>query len=332
MHPATKADEECVWKGGERSSLRDAALRARARSATTVALTEGAFSWKGFFSREMALALDELGVSFYLKGPNFHGVRARLGEARRSKKDPARWTRSGTLYGARLLSVEHRNKVEDPEALELECWEVTKRAHVLTNVDGIHALSAWRAYNAGAVVEDRIKEMGELGIGRTAVDDLRGNALLWSLGALTYELLHWIRTTALSGPWRRAQPNRLRAWLFRLPAKLTTHARKQAEAVRAAPTDRTVAPGPASGAAPRRHRTTAARLSSAGAGPRGEEDRNRQARWWSGYARRCEIGRRRASRRPSRGAEDHLGGAPAFLHRHTRGEIGPLELPVQDPG
>jgi hypothetical protein len=34
-------------------------------------------------------------------------------------------------------------------------------------------------------------------------------------------------TTALSGSWRRAQPKRLRAWLFRLPAKLTTHARKQ---------------------------------------------------------------------------------------------------------
>jgi hypothetical protein len=40
-------------------------------------------------------------------------------------------------------------------------------------------------------------------------------------------MLHIIRTTALSGAWRRAQPKRLRAWLFRLPAKLTTHARKQ---------------------------------------------------------------------------------------------------------
>jgi hypothetical protein len=182
---------------------------------------------KGFFSREMVEALHELGVSFYLKVPNFRWVRARLGEARRSKKDSALWTRSGSLYGARLLSVEQRTKVEDPGALALECWEVTKRAHVLTNVEAIHALSAWRAYNAGAVVEDRIKEMGELGIGRTAVDDLGGNALLWSLGALAYELLHWIRTTALSGSWKRAQPRRLRAWLFRLPGKLTTHARKQ---------------------------------------------------------------------------------------------------------
>jgi len=46
------------------------------------------------------------------------------------------------------------------------------------------------------------------------------------LGALAYQMLHTIRTTALSGSWRRAQPKRLRAWLFRLPAKLTTHARK----------------------------------------------------------------------------------------------------------
>lgn len=188
---------------------------------------------KGFFSREMVEALDALDVAYYLKVPNFRWVRARLGTARRSSKDPSLWTRSGTLYSARLLSVEQREAVEDaPEGsrtleLDLESWRVRKRAHVLTNVEGIHALTAWRRYNAGAVVEDRIKELGELGVGRTAVDDLGGNALLWSLGALAYELLHWIRTTALSGRWKRAQPNRLRAWLVRLPAKLTTHARKK---------------------------------------------------------------------------------------------------------
>lgn len=187
---------------------------------------------KGFFSREMVETLQELGVDYYLKVPNFHWVRARLGEARRSQKDASLWTRSGRLYGARLLSVEQRHAMEEDDAppaleLDLERWTVTKRAHVLTNVEGIHALTAWRRYNAGAVVEDRIKEMGELGVGRTAVDDLGGNRLLWSLGALAYELLHWIRSSALSGRWRRAQPNRLRAWLFRLPAKLTKHSRKQ---------------------------------------------------------------------------------------------------------
>jgi hypothetical protein len=120
--------------------------------------------------------------------------------------------------------VERRRRTID--ALGLESFEVKDRAHVLTNVEGIHAVSAWRRYNAGAVVEDRIKEMGELGAGRTAVDDLGGNHLLWSMAALAYQLLHFIRTTALSGSWRKAQPSRLRNWLLRLPAKLTRHARK----------------------------------------------------------------------------------------------------------
>jgi len=97
---------------------------------------------------------------------------------------------------------------------------------VLTNIAGIHALTAWRLYNRGAVVEHRIEELAQLGIGKTAVDDLGGNRLLWAMGALAYQLLHVIRTTALTGSWRRAQPERLRSWIFRLPAKPTRHARK----------------------------------------------------------------------------------------------------------
>jgi hypothetical protein len=179
---------------------------------------------KGFFSKALVEALEELRVSYYLKVPDWKWVRSELGSARPSKKDSKLWSRSGTLYGARLLSVERRRRRVD--ALGIESFEVRDRANVLTNVEGIHALSAWRRYNAGAVVEDRIKEMGELGVGRTAVDDLGGNHLLWSMAALAYQLLHWVRTTALSGGWRRAQPNRLRNWLLRLPAKLTRHARK----------------------------------------------------------------------------------------------------------
>jgi hypothetical protein len=49
---------------------------------------------------------------------------------------------------------------------------------------------------------------------------------LWALGALTCQLLHIVRTTALGGSWRKAQPDRLRNWLFRLPGKITQHARK----------------------------------------------------------------------------------------------------------
>lgn len=179
---------------------------------------------KGFFSKSMVEALDELGVSYYLKVPDWKWVRSELGGARRSRKDRMLWSRSGTLYGARLLSVERRRRTVD--ALGIESFEVKDRAHVLTNVEGIHAVSAWRRYNAGAVVEDRIKEMGELGAGRTAVNDLGGNHLLWSMAALAYQLLHFIRTAGLSGSWRKAQPSRLRNWLLRIPAKLTRHARK----------------------------------------------------------------------------------------------------------
>ncbi len=236
MHPATKADEECVWKGGERSSLRDAALRARARSATTVALTEGAFSWKGFFSRERVEALEALGVSYALKVPDHAWVRSRLSPYRRSTTDPALWTTSGRLYRARLLTTQQRREIAGPDELAFESYEVENTAHVLTNVAGIPAVTAWRLYNVpaepqaknqGALVEQRIEELGQLSVGQTAVDDLGGNHLLWALGALAYEMLHWVRTTALSGSWRRAQPKRLRTWLFRLPAKLTSHARKQ---------------------------------------------------------------------------------------------------------
>lgn len=179
---------------------------------------------KGFFSKAMVGALEDLGVSYFLKVPDWKWVRSELGSARRSSKDSKLFSRSGTLYGARLLSVERRRRTVD--ALGIESFEVRDRAHVLTNVAGIHALSAWRRYNAGAVVEDRIKEMGEIGVGRTAVDDLGGYHLLWSMAALAYQILHWVRTTALRGGWRRAQPNRLRNWVLRLPAKLTTHARK----------------------------------------------------------------------------------------------------------
>lgn len=184
---------------------------------------------KGFFSREMVDTLDDLGVRYFLKVPDWGWVRARLSPARRSRKDPARWTRTGELYGARLLSVEERRKPERAErelALGTEAYEVKGSAHVLTNVEGIHALTAWRFYNAGAVVEDRIKELVQLGAGRTAVDDVQGNRVLWQLAAVAYAILHVIRTTALHGSWRRAEPERLRSWLFRLPAKLTTHARK----------------------------------------------------------------------------------------------------------
>src|SRR5690606_12411149 len=192
---------------------------------------------KGFFSKEMVETLTALGVSYALKVPNHRWVRSRLSEYRHSQRDPRLWTASGSLYGARLLSVQQRREVGGAEGeLALKSYEVEKTAHVLTNVDGVHALSAWRLYNQGALVEQRIEEPGQLSIGATAVDDMGGNHLLWALGALAYQMLHTIRTTAVSGGWRRAQAKRLRAWLCRLPASLASHAgTRRGQAQRAEP-------------------------------------------------------------------------------------------------
>jgi len=188
---------------------------------------------KGFFSKSMVETLEELGVRYVLKVPSYRWVRARLGHYRRSAlhrsmKDSL-WTATGSLYGARLLSVERCRPLGEREgtyALLLGDLEVVGRSHVLTNIPGIHALTAWRLYNRGAVVEGRIEELYQLSVGGTAVDDLGGNALLWQMGALAYELLHVLRTTTFRRGWRRAGPRRIRNWILRMPARLTRHARK----------------------------------------------------------------------------------------------------------
>jgi hypothetical protein len=184
---------------------------------------------KGFFSRAMAETLEVLGVRYVLKVPEHRWALNLLSSWRNSEKDERIWTASGTLYGARLLACEWRTRErgKDGMMLPLETYAVEKRALVLTNDPGMHALTAWRTYNRGALVEQRIEELGQLSIGRTAIDHLDGNRLLWAIGALAYQMLHIIRTTALTGGWRTAQPNRLRHWLLRLPAKLTRHARKE---------------------------------------------------------------------------------------------------------
>jgi hypothetical protein len=220
-----------VWRPGSAHTAAGAipwiqALVERLRSAGVEEITLRLD--KGFFSKAMVQALEALGVSYVLKVPDQKWARSRLSAYRHSAKDNTLWSASGELYGARLLSVQQRREIRAKDGeLELPSYEVLKTAHVLTNVEGIHALSAWRLYNQGALVEQRIEELGQLSVGTAAVDDLGGNHLLWALGALAYQMLHTIRTTALSGRWRAAQPKRLRAWLFRLPAKLTTHARKQ---------------------------------------------------------------------------------------------------------
>jgi len=187
---------------------------------------------KGFFSRSMVETLGALDVDFLLKVPAHGWLRDHQRPWRRSARGeeifPGHelWTTSGTLWGVRLLSLQTRRPLEGEDLLALDTWEVPLSAHVLTNIEGIHAITAWRRYNQGALIEQRIAELGQLALGQTAVDDLDGNALLWGLGMLAYQILHILRTTALSGSWRTAQPRRLRLWLFRLPGRVTRHARK----------------------------------------------------------------------------------------------------------
>jgi hypothetical protein len=130
----------------------------------------------------MVQRLQGLPVHFLLKVPDQAWVRRALGPYRQSEKDPTLWTAHGELYGARLCSVQQRlplrTAMQVQQALGLDDYLVPDHgtAHVLTNLPGIHALTAWRGYNAGAVVEQRLKECYQLGFGKTAIDDRAGNA------------------------------------------------------------------------------------------------------------------------------------------------------------
>lgn len=189
---------------------------------------------KGFISREMVETLQELDVLFLLKVPRqpwLEGFRKQWHHSRKGEdifpEGEELWSATGSLWGARLLTIQTRKPLRTEEGtLDLDTYEVGLQADVLTNIPGIHALTAWRRYNAGAVVEHRIEELGQLSAGKTAVNDLGGNALLWGLSAVTYQTLHTLRRHFLTGSWRTAQPKRIRLRVIRLPAKLTTHARK----------------------------------------------------------------------------------------------------------
>ena len=189
---------------------------------------------KGFISKEMAETLQELGVLFLLKVPRYPWLEGLRKQWHHSKKGEEifsegeeLWSATGSLWGARLLTIQTRKPLgTEVGTLDLDTYEVGLQADILTNIPGIHALTAWRRYNAGAVVEHRIEELGQLSAGKTAVNHLGGNALLWGLSAVTYQTLHTLRRHFLTGSWRRAQPRRIRLRVIRLPAKLTTHARK----------------------------------------------------------------------------------------------------------
>ena len=188
---------------------------------------------KGFHATRIVRQLQKLDIRYLLKVPAGTHVLEALGAWRRSRRADGIFegadvvsTNSGRLWGDRLLALKGTRTVNTAKegGMDLETREVVQSAYLLTNIPGIHALTAWRSYNQGAVVEQRIEELKQLSAGRTAVDDLGGNHLLWALFGLTYQLVHTLRRQ-LPGPWRRAQPKRLRTWLFHTPARLTRTSR-----------------------------------------------------------------------------------------------------------
>ena len=124
-----------------------------------------------------------------------------------------------------MLCVRQREKAPEGE-LDLGEVVVKKPLTIVTNLKGTDPLDGWHMYNQGALVEHRIEEMGQLGVGHTAVDDIGGNHLLWSLGALAYQLLHLVRTTVLEKKHASEQVKTIRSLVVRTPGKLVRHARR----------------------------------------------------------------------------------------------------------
>lgn len=180
---------------------------------------------KGFFSRAMVELLQSLDVEFVLKMQEAKPLQQFKGPFERYLHDPRLMVSEGEWSGVRMLCV---REWEDPKAGELALGYVVlkKQSTVLTNIPGIDAVQAWRLYNQGAVVEQRIEEFGQLGVGKTAVNHLGGNRLLWSMGGLAYQLMHFLRTVGLPAPLQKSQVKTLRTWLIRMPAKIVRHARK----------------------------------------------------------------------------------------------------------
>jgi hypothetical protein len=181
---------------------------------------------KGFFRKSMIAKLVELKVFFVVKMQELNTLQQYKGKFRQSKKNGKFWSSVGSLWGVRMLCVQERQEIGAAQGeLELGTYRKVREATVLTNFPHIGPYEAWRRYNAGAVIEHRIEEMTQLAAGRTAIDDIGGNKLLWAMAAVAYQLLHTIRTRALPAAWRTAQPKRLRTYLFRMPGRLVRHAR-----------------------------------------------------------------------------------------------------------
>lgn len=179
---------------------------------------------KGFFKVAHIETLLKLEVDFVMKMQESNTLQQYKGQFVRAEADPRLEVAEGRRWGVRMLSVRESEKPEGE--LNLGHVVLKHQLTILTNLEDVHPLDAWRMYNQGALVEHRIEEMAQLGVGRTAVDDIGGNHLLWGLGALAYQLLHLVRTTALGGNHAHEQVRTIRALVIRTPGKLVRHARR----------------------------------------------------------------------------------------------------------
>jgi hypothetical protein len=173
---------------------------------------------KGFFRAKMIEKLTELGVDFVVKMTEHRTLQCFKGRFEKTDEAGVEVSR-GERWGVRMLGVRWMKRGADGE-LPLGNVEVRYQATILTNLD-IDPMTAWELYNRGALVEQRMEELAQLGVGRTAVDDLGGNHLLWSLGVLAYQLLHCARTLAVR---THEQVKTIRLLVLRTPGKLVRHA------------------------------------------------------------------------------------------------------------
>ena len=180
---------------------------------------------KGFFRVSYIEKLLELGVDFVMKMQESNTLQGYKGPFERAAEDPRLEVAEGRRWGVRMLSVRQREKAPEGE-LDLGEVVVKKPLTILTNLEDVAPLDAWHMYNQGALVEHRSEEMGQMGVGHTAVDDIGGNHLLWGLGALAYQLLHLVRTIALGGGHARKQVKTIRTLVIRTPGKMVRHARR----------------------------------------------------------------------------------------------------------
>jgi len=180
---------------------------------------------KGYFKVAVIEKLKSLGVSFVMKMQESNTLQRYKGPFSASVEDPRLEVSEGERWGVRMLCVRQMEAAPKGE-LALGRVVIKDQATILTNIPSIDPITAWRMYNQGAQVEHRIEEMGQLGAGRTAVDDLGGNGLLWGLAALAYEMQHFVRTAALDRTTELRQVKTLRALVIRTPGKLVRHARK----------------------------------------------------------------------------------------------------------